>query len=156
MNLFESSRFRDDLTNLGNPYTSAHTTLIQGMIKCTQCFVDVVVQSLSLCGSMDNPMDCSMPGFSVLHYLQSLLKFMSIVLVTPSTISFSAALILLLPSIFSSIRVFSNECLMYIYIQLLLVNSQISFKEEGTSHTCTIVQFKNFLLLKYRHKGIQG
>ena len=116
MNLFESSRFRDDLTNLGNPYTSAHTTLIQGMIKCTQCFVDVVVQSLSLCGSMDNPMDCSMPGFSVLHYLQSLLKFMSIVLVTPSTISFSAALILLLPSIFSSIRVFSNECLMYIYI----------------------------------------
>ena len=118
MNLFESSRFRDDLTNLGNPYTSAHTTLIQGMIKCTQCFVDVVVQLLSLCGSMDNPMGCSTPGFSVLHYLQSLLKFMSIMLVTPSTNSFSAALILLLPSIFSSIRVFSNECLMCIYIYI--------------------------------------
>ena len=45
MSLSESSGFRDDLTNLGNPNTPAHTTLIQGMIKCTWCFVAVVVQS---------------------------------------------------------------------------------------------------------------
>ena len=109
MNLFESSRFRDDLTNLGNPYTSAHTTLIQGMIKCTQCFVDVVVQSLSLCGSMDNPMDCSMPGFSVLHYLQSLLKFMSIESVMLYNHLILCLSFLLLLLIFPSIRVFSIE-----------------------------------------------
>ena len=46
MNLFESSGFRDDLTNLGNSYTSAHTTLIQGMIKCIQCFVVTAAMKL--------------------------------------------------------------------------------------------------------------
>ena len=54
-------------------------------------------------------MDCSTPGFPVLHYVQSLLKLMSIVLVRPSNHLILYLPILLLPSIFPRIRVFSNE-----------------------------------------------
>ena len=54
-------------------------------------------------------MDCSTPGFPVLHYVQSLLKLMSIESVMPSNHLILCHPILLLPSIFPSIRVFSNE-----------------------------------------------
>ena len=50
-----------------------------------------------------------MPGFPVLHHLQGLLKLMSIELVMPSTHLILYHLLLLLTSIFPSIRVFSNE-----------------------------------------------
>ena len=50
-----------------------------------------------------------MPVFPVLHHLQGLLKLMSIELVMPSTHLILYHLLLLLPSIFPSIRVFSNE-----------------------------------------------
>ena len=55
-------------------------------------------------------MEYSIPGFPVLHHLsQSLLKFMSTELVMlPNHLIFCCPL-LLLPSIFSSIRVFSSE-----------------------------------------------
>ena len=36
------------------------------------------------CLTFYDPMDCSMPGFSTLHYLLNLLKFMSVVSVMPS------------------------------------------------------------------------
>jgi len=72
----------------------------------------VVVQSLSrvwLC----NPMDCTTPGFPVHHQLWSLLKHVHwlgdaihyLILFCP---------LLLLPSIFPSIRVFSNESALHI------------------------------------------
>ena len=54
-------------------------------------------------------MDHSMPGFPVLHHLQSLLKLMSIELVMPSSHLILCHPLLLLPSVFPSIRVFSNE-----------------------------------------------
>ena len=55
-----------------------------------------------------DPMDCSMPGFPVLHYLQELLKLMPIESVMPSKhLIFSCPLIL--PSISPSISIFSNE-----------------------------------------------
>ena len=53
-------------------------------------------------------MDCSVPGFPVLHISRSLLRFMSI----ESMMSSNHLILyqpLLLPSIFPSIRVFSNE-----------------------------------------------
>ena len=52
-------------------------------------------------------MDCSIPGFPVHH--RSLLKLMSIVLVMPSDRLFLCCPLFLPPSIFPSIRVFSNE-----------------------------------------------
>ena len=58
-------------------------------------------------------MDCSMPGFPVLHISQSLLKLMPIESVMPSNL-----LIVLLPSPpalnLSQIRVFSNESAFHI------------------------------------------
>ena len=53
-------------------------------------------------------MDCSTPGFPVLHCAWSLLKFMSIVPMMPSN-HLTLCCPLLLPSIFPSIGVFSSE-----------------------------------------------
>ena len=54
-------------------------------------------------------MDCRIPGFPVLHHLQSLLKLMSIESVMPSNYLIPCGPLLLLSSIFPSISVFSNE-----------------------------------------------
>ena len=54
-------------------------------------------------------MNCSTPGFPVHHQLPELLKLMSIELVMPSNHLILCHPLLLLPSIFPSIRVFSNE-----------------------------------------------
>ena len=58
-------------------------------------------------------MDCSTPGFSVLHYLSGFLKVMSIVSVMPSN-HLILCHPLLSPSILPSIRVFSNESVLHI------------------------------------------
>ena len=69
------------------------------------CYCSVAKSCLTLC----HPMDCSMPGFPALHHL---LKFAHIQVhwvgnsIQPSHL---LLLLLLLPSIFLSIRVFSNE-----------------------------------------------
>ena len=54
-------------------------------------------------------MDCSTPGFPVHHHLPELLKLMSIKSVMPSNHLILCCPLLLLPSIFPNIRVFSNE-----------------------------------------------
>ena len=61
-----------------------------------------------LCPTLCDPMDCSTPGFPVHHQLQILLKLMSIESVMPSN-HLILCHHLLPPSIFPSIRVFSNE-----------------------------------------------
>ena len=63
-----------------------------------------------LCPTLCDLMACSRPGLPVLHYpITSLLKLMSIELVIPSNHFILCCPLLLLPSIFPSIRVFSNE-----------------------------------------------
>ena len=59
-------------------------------------------------------MDCSTPGFPVLTVSQSLLKLMSIELVMPPNHLILCHPLLLLPSIFPSIRVFSTELALHI------------------------------------------
>ena len=59
-------------------------------------------------------MDCSTPGFLVLHISQSLLKLMSIDSVMPSNHLILCHHFLLLLSIFPSIRVFSKELALHI------------------------------------------
>ena len=54
-------------------------------------------------------MDCSTPGLPVHHQLPELLKHMSIESVMPSNDFILCCPLLLLPSIFPSIRVFSDE-----------------------------------------------
>ena len=74
------------------------------------CCCSLAKSCLTLC----NLMDCSTPGFSVLPYLPwSLLKFTPIESVMLSNYVILCCL-LLLPSIFPSIKVFSNESVLRI------------------------------------------
>ena len=68
-------------------------------------FSSVAQSCLTLC----DPMNRSTPGLHVHLQLQSLLKLMSIEAVMPSNHLILCRPLLLLPSIFPSIRVFSNE-----------------------------------------------
>ena len=67
------------------------------------------VQLLSRVQLFCDPMNCSTPGLSVHHQLRSSLKLTSIELVIPSKHLLLCCPPLLLPSIFPSIKVFSNE-----------------------------------------------
>ena len=66
------------------------------------------------CLTLCNPTDCSMPGFPVLHYSQSLLKFMSIESIMLSNHFILCFCLLLLLSVFPNIRIFSNELTLHI------------------------------------------
>ena len=71
-------------------------------------YCGIVVQSLNhvqLCNSMDY----SMPGFPVLYHLPKFAQLMSIKSVLPSNHLILYRPLLLLPSIFPNIRIFSNE-----------------------------------------------
>ena len=71
------------------------------------CCCSVAYLCLTLC----DPMDCSTPGFPV---LRSLLNLMSIESVMPSSHLILCHPLLLLPSIFPSIRVFSHDRVLHI------------------------------------------
>ena len=64
-----------------------------------------------MCPTVCDPMDYSAAHQTSLSFTisQSLLKLISIVLVIPSNHLFLCCLLLLLPSVFPSIRIFSNE-----------------------------------------------
>ena len=66
------------------------------------------------CPTRCNPMDCSTPDLPVHHQLLELIKFMSIELVMPSNHLILCHPLLLPPSIFPSIRIFSNELVLCI------------------------------------------
>ena len=65
------------------------------------------------CQTLHDPMDCSMPGFFVLHHLLEL-KLKSIESVMPSNRLILCHPLLLLPSIFPSIRVCFSESVLSI------------------------------------------
>ena len=80
----------------------------------------VVVQSLSQCLTLCDPMVCSMPDSPVLHYLLEFdLSIESVML--PNHLILCHTL-LVLPSIFPSIRVFANELVMYRVTHVLVQN----------------------------------
>ena len=76
-----------------------------GKVWCVCVFIVVVSQSSPLC----DPMDCSTPGFPVLHYLPEFGQTHVIESVMPANHLVLCCPLLLLSSIFPSIRVFSNE-----------------------------------------------
>ena len=87
----------------------------------------VIVQSLSRsCPTLCDPMDCSMPGLPSITFSQSLLKLMSIESVMPSSHLVLCHPLLLLPSIFPSIRVFSNELVFHIKFQSIGASASAS------------------------------
>ena len=66
------------------------------------------------CLTLHDPMDCSTPDLLVHHQLLSLHKLTSIMSVMPSNYLILCCPLFLVPSIFPSIRVFSNESVLCI------------------------------------------
>ena len=77
---------------------------------CCYCSCSVSKSCVTHC----NPMDCSTPGSSVLHYPLEFIKFMSIEMVIPFNHLILCQPLLFLTSIFPSIRIFSNELALHI------------------------------------------
>ena len=67
------------------------------------------VAQFQLCLSLCDPVDCSLPGLSVPHHLWKFAQVHSILSVMPSSYLILWCPLLFLPSIFPSIRDFSNE-----------------------------------------------
>ena len=95
----------------------------------SRCCCLVVQSRPTLC----NPMDCSTPGLPVHHQLPSLLKLMSIESVMPSNTLILCCPLLLLPSIFLSIRVRSNKSTLHIRWQIIARLKKILSKRTGRS-----------------------
>ena len=74
-------------------------------LKCSSCCCSVA----KLCVTHHDPMDCSMPGLPVPHYLLEFAQIDVHPSVVPSNRFILCHPLLLLPSIFPSIGVFSNE-----------------------------------------------
>ena len=70
--------------------------------------------SHSVISGSSQPQDCNMPGLLSITNSRSLLKLISIELVMPSNYLILCCPLLLLRSIFPSIRVFSNESALHI------------------------------------------
>ena len=66
------------------------------------------------CPTLRSPMDCSTPGFPILHYLPESVQFINIESVIPSNHLILCRPLLLLLSILRSIRVFFNELALHI------------------------------------------
>ena len=77
-------------------------------IKLSLKNASVVSSVAQSCPTLCDPMNCSMPNFSVHHQSQSLLKLVSLESVVLSNHLILCLPLLILPSIFPRIRVFSN------------------------------------------------
>ena len=127
--------------------------------------------SVQSCPTLCNPMDCSMPGFTVTTNSQSLLKLMSIELVMPSYHLILCCSLLLLPSVIPSIREWSFPISQFFasgghsigvsaLASVLLMNIQdwfplgltgwISFQSKGLSRV-----FSNTTVQKHQFFGAQ-
>ena len=84
-------------------------------------FSSVTQSCLTLC----NPIDCKTPGYPVHHQLLELAKLMSIESVMPSNHLILCLPLLLPPSVFPSIRVFSNKSVLcYQVVKVLEIQLQ--------------------------------
>ena len=85
--------------------------------KLSVSFLNVTFSSVQFtqsCLTLCDPMDCSMPGFPDHHQLPKLIQTHVIQSVMPSNHLILCRFLLLLPSIFPSSRVFSNESVLCI------------------------------------------
>ena len=98
-----------------NQYCQRNTGFVDWMILFTCLSINEYINSVKFssvaesCPTLCNPMDCSMPGSLSIANSWSLLKLMSIESMMPSSHIILCCPLRLLPSIFPSIRVSSNE-----------------------------------------------
>ena len=81
-------------------------------LHSVHCHLPCCCSVTKSCPTLCDPMDCSTPGFRSFTVSWSLLKFMSMESVMPSNHLILCRPLLLPPSIFPSIRVFSNESIL--------------------------------------------
>ena len=94
-------------------FVSSGIGFISGL-KCIHTHIHRFCSSVAhSCLTLCNPMDCSTPGFLVLHHLPELAQMHVTELVMPSNHPNLSCPLLLL-SIFPSIMVFSNESVLHI------------------------------------------
>ena len=111
-----------------------------------------VVQS---CPTLCDPMDCSTPASLSITNSWSLLKLMSIESVMPSNHLILCRPLLLLPSIFPSIRVFSNESLLCIrWPKYWSFSFSINPSNEHSGLICLRMDWLNFLAIQGIHKSL--
>ena len=83
------------------------------LVTCWQIsspsWASVCCSAAKLCQTLCDPVDCSTPAFPVLHYLLEFAQIHVHESMMPANHLILCCLLLLLPSIFPSIRVFSNE-----------------------------------------------
>ena len=142
-------------------------------------FSSVTQSCLTLC----DPMNHSMPGLPVHHQLPESPKPMFIELVTPSNHLILYRLLLLLPSIFPSIRVFTNESVLQIrwpkywrfnvslspsseysglisfrmdWLDLLLVQGTLKSLLQHHSSKASILQCSAFFTVQLSHPYMTG
>ena len=84
--------------------------ILLGILWSCSCSCSVAQSCPTLC----DPMDCSMPGFTILHHHPEFAQIYAIESVMPSNHLIFYRPLLLLPSIIPSIRVFSNELVLHI------------------------------------------
>ena len=104
--------------------------LLLGSHVCCFCGFSVAKSCPTLC----DPRDCSTPGLPVLHHLPELLRLMSIESVMPSNHLIVCHPLLLLPSVFPSIGVFSSESVVHIFGQSIGVPASTSVMPLNIQH----------------------
>ena len=127
-------------------------SLVKPIITCYCCSV------AQLCLTLCNPMDCSMPSFLSFTISRSLLKLRSIELVMPSSHLILCILcrpLLLLPSIFPSIRVFSNESVLHIrWPKYWSFSFSISYSNEYSGLISFRMEWLNLLAVQGTFKSL--
>ena len=109
-------------------------------------FSSVVQSCLNIC----DPMNCSTPGLSITDS-QSSLKLMFIESVMPSSHLILCRPLLLLPSIFLSIRVFSNESVLHIRWPK---DWSFSFNISPSNEYSELISFKTDCWISLLSKGL--
>ena len=109
-----SSKIKCGISIQSNSSTSGYTQMNQKVESRRDVCVAVVVQSLSCLWLFEIPWTIACQTFLSCTVFQSLLKFMSSELVILSNHLIFCRPLLLLPSVFPSIRIFSNESPLHI------------------------------------------
>ena len=103
------------LSHKGSPFICYHSVVHQALLSMEFSRQEYWSGSISSVAqshqTLCDPMDCSTPGFPIHHQLDQL---MSIELVMPSNHLILCCPLLLLTSVFPSVRVFSNESVLHI------------------------------------------